>query len=127
MSTDVTTTSNGMYLDGDYENSSSADNSPHTAIANVVSVLDGRTVTAKTVMTLESSASRIVPSGNVTFKAGSGLVLLDDMKDSMKNQTLIFDVDYESTGDGTLTVVVGKGIESNDCDMLITAWNTDCG
>jgi hypothetical protein len=38
---------------------------------------------------------------------------------------LVFDVDFESEGDGTLTVQTAKVITSNDSDVTITAWDID--
>ena len=45
-----------------------------------------------------------MPAAKLTLVAGSGLVLLDDMTTSSSNSALVLDVDFESEGDGTLTV-----------------------
>ena len=64
---DTMATSGSMYLDGDHENSSTADG------INSVEISNTRTVTAKTVLTLESKTGRgIVAQGALTLQSGSG-------------------------------------------------------
>ena len=117
---DVTTTTAGMYLDGDVENSSSQDG------LNTVGFTDGSTVTAETVLTVEASAGTIVPAGKLTMNAGTGIVILDDMLGSSAGgNTLVLDADYEHHGDGVLTIWAGKTVTSNKNDILITAWDLD--
>jgi hypothetical protein len=116
---DVTATTGGMYLDADYENSSSED------AANDVQFADGVRVVAETLMTLESTTGNIIPAAKLTLVAGSGVVLLDDMTTTATNSPLVMDVDYESEGDGTLTVWTGKTVTSNKSDVTITAWDVD--
>jgi hypothetical protein len=41
------------------------------------------------------------------------------------NKALVIDADYESEGDGTLTVWTGKTVTSNKSDVTITAWDLD--
>ena len=74
-------------------------------------------------MTLESTTGSIVPAAKLTLVAGSGLVLLDDMTTSSSNSALVMDVDFESEGDGTVTVWAGKTVTSNKSDVTITAWD----
>ena len=76
-------------------------------------------------MTLESTTGTLVPAGTLTLVAGSGLVILDDMTSAAANKPLVFDVDFESEGDGTLTVQTAKTITSNKSDVTITAWDID--
>ena len=114
---DVTATTNWLYLDGDYENSSSGD------ATNDVQFTDGVRVAAETLMTLESTTGSIVPAAKLTLVAGSGVMLLDDMTTSSTNSPLVMDVDFESEGDGTVTVWAGKTVTSNKSDVTITAWD----
>ena len=114
---DVTATSGYLYLDGDYENSSSGDT------VNDVQFAAALAVSAETLMTLESTTGSIVPAAKLTLVAGSGLVLLDDMTTSSSNSALVMDVDFESEGDGTVTVWAGKTVTSTKSDVTITAWD----
>jgi hypothetical protein len=117
---DTMATSGSMYLDGDHENSSTADG------INSVEISNTRTVTAKTVLTLESKTGRgIVAQGALTLQSGSGIVLLNDVRGANVNKAVVINSDYENAGDGTLTVVVGNTINSNDAQLSITAWDID--
>ena len=116
---DLTATYGIMYLDGDYENSTTADT------VDDVQFADDKTFSAETMMTLESTTGTLVPAGVLTLIAGSGLVILEDMTSAVANKPLVFDVDFESEGDGTLTVQTAKTITSNKSDVQITAWDID--
>ena len=59
---DLSTVTGAMYIDGDVENSSSSDGS------NGIGFTDGRTMSAKTVLTLESSTGAISQAGYLTMK-----------------------------------------------------------
>jgi hypothetical protein len=61
----------------------------------------------------------------LTLVAGSGVALLDDMTTTTSNSPLVIDVDFESEGDGTLTVQTGKTVTSTKSDVTITAWDVD--
>ena len=87
------------------------------------SLLVRLTVSAETLMTLESTTGSIIPAAKLTLVAGSGLVLLDDMTTSSSNSALVMDVDFESEGDGTVTVWAGKTVTSTKSDVTITAWD----
>ena len=108
---DLTATYGIMYLDGDYENSTTADT------VDDVQFADDKTFSAETMMTLESTTGTLVPAGVLTLIAGSGLVILEDMTSAVANKPLVFDVDFESEGDGTLTVQTAKTITSNNSDV----------
>lgn len=41
------------------------------------------------------------------------------------NKPLVINADFESPGDGTLTVVSGEVVTSNKSDIVITAWDID--
>ena len=116
---DISTTGADMYLDADFENSSSSDG------ANSISFTDSRTLSAKTVLTLEASTGSIQPHGDVTLQAGCGIVLLDNLQGASSNKQVVINADYEVAGDGTLTIVAGKTLTSNDCTVTITAWDID--
>jgi hypothetical protein len=64
---DITATTGTLYLDGDYENSSTEDSDNDITIAADV------TVAAETQMTLEATTGVVVPAGKLTLVAGSGL------------------------------------------------------
>lgn len=115
---DITSDTDGIYLDGDVENSSSEDGT------NTVGFTDGRTVTAKTVLTLEASQGRIEPAGELTLNAGTGVTILDNLLSKAVNQTLVVDADYELHGDGMLTVWAGKTVDSNNGDIHVTPSGT---
>ena len=88
-----------------------------------VQFADTVTVTAATVLTLESTTGSLVPAGSLTLVAAAGVVLHDDMTAAASNKPLVIDADYESEGDGTLTVQTGKTVTSNKSDVTITAWD----
>ena len=70
---DLSSVATGVYLDADLDNSSTADT------ANSLEVADARTITARTLLTLEASQGSITPVGTLTLAAGSGIVVLDSM------------------------------------------------
>jgi hypothetical protein len=104
---DVTSTSGSMHLDGDADDSSSADD------ANSVFVEGNVTVTAHAVMTLEASAGSIEAAGKLTLRAGTGIVILDNMSGAASAKALVMHSDFESAGDGVLTVWTGKSVSSS--------------
>jgi hypothetical protein len=72
----VTTTGGTLHLDGDLDDSSSADRH------NTVILQDGTTLTAKTKLTLEDTSGNpggdhVTVGGTVTLRAGSGVLLSD--------------------------------------------------
>jgi hypothetical protein len=106
---DIRTTTGAMFLDGDQEDSSSMDGN------NAVGFTDGRTITAYTTMTLESSTGRIERAGTLTLNAGVGIVVQDDFGGApLTTSLLVINADYESAGDGTFTVVTGKTVSTAD-------------
>jgi len=121
---DVATASGMFFLDGDAEDSSSQDG------VNTVGFTDGVSVFSKTMLTLESTTGIIVPDGRLTLKAGGGLLFANDLVGARKarwggDNLLTINADYESAGDGTFTVAATKLVNSNDSDMIITAWDVD--
>jgi len=81
-------------------------------------------------MTLEATTggvSSIMPDQRLTLLAGGGLIILNDMTTQTSNKPLVMDTDFESEGDGTLTVWTGKTVTSNKSDVTITAWDVDMG
>ena len=85
----------------------------------------GRVITAKTIMTLETSTGNMMKQRELTLTAGSGMVILNSLNSAFTDQLVVINADYESTGDGTLTIAAGKTVKSNDSDMYITAWDLD--
>ena len=87
---DVTTTTGAIYLDGDIENSSTEDT------VNSVRFTDGRTVTAKSVLTLESSNGFIQPAQSATMAAGAGMVIHDTFFANSQNTMVVLNSDNDS-------------------------------
>jgi len=115
---DLTTVTGSLYLDGDIENSSSADG------ANYLSFTDGRTVYAKTVLTLEATTGAISQGGHISMKAGAGIIIAADAQGFTKNTIMTLNADADTPyGDGTLTIVTSKTLTTNDGHMQITAWD----
>ena len=114
---DVTTTTGALYLDADVDNQNDADNK--------VGFTDARTVTSKTILTLESTTGSIVPAGTLTLAAGMGIVIHNAMTGKATSKSLVINADYESHGDGTLTIVATKTFDSNDSLIQLTVWDLD--
>jgi hypothetical protein len=109
-----------LHLDADVDNSSSADS------ANKVTLASGQTITAKTMLTLASAATSIDRAGSLTLTAGTGIYIFGDLKSETKSSALVMHADNDAANDdGTLTVVTGKTITSNDSDVVLTAWDLD--
>jgi hypothetical protein len=123
VSMDLTTVTTSLYLDADFENSSSTDSVNTIAFADGSGT--GTVLTTKTIMTLESTTGSLIPAGKLTLVAGSGLVILEDMTSGTANKALVFNSDFDSHNDGTLTVQTAKVITSNKSDVTITAWDVD--
>jgi hypothetical protein len=96
------------------------------ALNNVV-FTDGLTVTAKVYLTLKSKTGMLVPSGDLTLRAGVGISLLDNLKGAAAGKVLNINSDFEIPGDGKFAVKAGSVIDSNNSDILITAWDMDIG
>merc|ERR1719502_891647 len=115
---DVTATGGSMLLDGDVENSSTED-------TNWVHAELSRTIKTKTVLTLKSSAGSINEAGDLTFQAGDGIQMQDNLIGYYGGHQLVLNADYEDAGDGTITVQAGKTVSSNNGPIIITAWDVD--
>ena len=74
---------------------------------------------------LLSVASFIQAEGTLSLAAGSGIVFLSSLFGANTAKTLVINSDYESAGDGTLTLVTSKVLISNNSDIIITAWDVD--
>lgn len=119
MKVNQTSTYVSIYLDGDVEEQATGD------AVNQVQFDDGIRVQSRRVLTLKSTTGSIVPLGSLTLKAGSGVVILDDMVSSGTAQPLVMLADYDSTGDGTLTIASSATLDSSGNPMLLTAWDLD--
>ena len=113
----INTDTGNLILDGDYDNSSTEDSR-----AGIV-VSETTTISAKLQLVLDATNNGIVPAGAATFEAGSG-VLINDHLDGTGG-LLVINSDYESAGDGTLTVVATKRIRSTNSPILVTSWDMD--
>ena len=71
VNSDVTTTSGHTVFDGDDDNTAETGGTAH----NKVGFTDGRTVSAQTVLTLESTTGSLEANGDLTLFAGSGIKL----------------------------------------------------
>jgi len=90
-----------------------------------VGFTDARTVVARTLLTLEATTGNIFAEGKLTLKAGTGIVILDDMTSiSSGGGAVVINADYDSHGDGTLTISTNKNVNTNNSDLTITAWDT---
>jgi hypothetical protein len=116
----VTTKVGVIHLDGDLENSSSAD-SP-----NQIVITGAMTLQSATSLTLKAQASKIVASGAATLEATTGIFIQDtfDGTDAANNDITI-NADFDSTGVGTLTLQTGKTLTSNNNIVYITAYDVD--
>ena len=76
-------------------------------------------------LTLASTTGSIAPAGKLTLKAGCGIIVLDSLTTATSSQALVMDADYESEGDGTLSLISTKMLSSSKSDVTITAWDID--
>jgi hypothetical protein len=104
-----------MILDGDMDNSSTED------VRDGILIKGDRTITAHTHLELDSThpaANGILFQGVGTLNAGTGILINDNLASSA---VLVFNSDYESAGDGTLTLVATKSIDTGNSEMTVTA------
>ena len=92
---------------------------------NNVDLTDGRVITATTLLTLETTTSMIVARGELTLNGGTGIVIHDNLMEAVSGKPLVIDSDYQTPGDGILTVAASKTIDGNNSDIIITAWDLD--
>ena len=79
-----------------------------------------------TSLTLEATAGAIEAEGKLTFQAGSGIRITQDLLSQQAiSFPLVIDSDFDSEGDGSLTVSEAKAIDSNNSDITVTAWDLD--
>ena len=116
---DLTADAASIFLDGDSDQSSTSDST------NTITFTDSRTATAEMVLTLAAFSGTLVPAGGLTLAAGKGVLILNDLLSSSNIITtaLTIDADFESEGDGTLTIFANKVVDSNDSHITITAWD----
>jgi hypothetical protein len=120
VATSLTARNDIVYVDADFDNSSTADSDNTIAFAN------GVTLTAETLLTLEATTGSIVPAGELSLIAGSGIVVWDNMISTANGASaLVMNADFESGGDGTLTIVGDATVQSNDSTIVVTAWDLD--
>jgi len=105
---DITTTTGALYLNTDVGN---------------IEFADGRTVTSKTLMTLQTATGRLNRAGSLTLKSGGGILLSNSMVGGVTGQSLVVHTGYDLT-EGTFTVLTSKSIITSG-SVLITAMDVD--
>ena len=85
------------------------------AANNVLGFTDGQTVFAHTVLTLSSYQGSVTFAGTATLSAGSGIFILDHVKGVAASKPIVINADYESHGDGTLTIMTGSDAATIAC------------
>jgi hypothetical protein len=118
--TTIIATSGYMHLNGDFDESNRGDDD------NSIAFTDGLTIQAKTTLTLESATGSLLPGASLTLRAGSGINIFNDVTASVASN-LVFDADYESAGDGMLTIATAKSLNSNSGSVTVTAADVDFG
>ena len=111
---DLTTDVGVLTLDGDMENADDG----HDKIA----LSGARTLTAKSLLTLDSTTGGIVRSGlqPLTLKAEAGILLNDHFLGMNSiGQDLNIIADSDADGSGTFTLLSGKTVTSNDGALRI--------
>jgi hypothetical protein len=118
---DVTTDVGFMYLDGDVENSSSADSD------NKVSFFGARTLQVKTILTLEATTGSIVTDNALSLQSSHGMLILDDVTSTATggDKPIYMNGDFDHDGDGVLTITTGKTVDSNNNPLILIAWDID--
>ena len=88
----IQTTANHLYLDGDFDNSSS----------NLVTFAAGQTIAAKTLLSLESNSgpqTGIQRAGALTLTAGTGILILGHLTSAAASTPLVVHADDDSAND----------------------------
>jgi len=116
---DLTSTSGEIYLDSDLEDSSSSDG------FNSVSFEGDRTIATKEIITLEATYGNMFKQSELTLRAGTGVVIHNDMFSKSVSKVLVIDADFESAGDGTLTLSASRTVTTNSSPVIISAWDID--
>ena len=118
---DLSTSHGNLFFDGDFDNDNTGD------AINRISFTDDLVLTSKAILTLAVTSGLIEPYGSLTLRAGTGIVIENDLlrEGADATATLFIMPDYESTGDGVLTVATNTTVDSNNCDIVITAWDID--
>ena len=70
-----------------------------------------------------STNGGIKPEGSAVVLAES--ILVNDHTEGSLGSGFVMNSDYESTNDGTLTVVATKLVDTSNADLLITVWDLD--
>lgn len=107
-----------LLVNGDYDSSADGDSD------NKITVSNGQSVAAQTLLTLACETGSILLDGAVTLQAGSGLILHDDATHSAAATVVVVDADFDSHGDGTFTISASSAVGSTG-DVLVTAWDVD--
>ena len=73
---------------------------------------------------LKSESTSMVAAGALTLRSGSGVIIMDNLSAPAAGKSLTIYADYDSAGDGTLTVLAGKTITTGSA-LVVTAWDID--
>jgi hypothetical protein len=114
----ITTTTGALYLDAD------VDDAPDDA-SGLLWLEHDVSLSAKLQLTMEATTGSIENAGALTLTAGSGIIFLDSMTGSAVNRSVVFNADTGLAGDGTLTIVTGKSVVTNNSKMMLTTWDVD--
>jgi hypothetical protein len=115
----VTTTSAQLYLDGDAEDDAAEDD------FNSIGFSADSVATSKQLLTLEATIGQLERAGSLTLQAGAGIMILNSLVSTVAGEALVMNADYEGAGQGTLTVVSSRLIDSNQGQLLLTAADLD--
>ncbi|MEL6108803.1 MAG: hypothetical protein AAFU85_22575 [Planctomycetota bacterium] len=112
--TDLSSTVGDLVLDGD------ADDVAGTA--DDVQFAAGVQVTSAGAMTLEATTGDLHGQGNLSLLAADGITLNDSLT---VDGTLVLNSDTDASGAGTLTVITGATLATNDQSMTLTVGDLD--
>ena len=114
---DLTTLIGPMHLDGDYENSSTADS------FNQISFNSDRSLVVEQGLTMH--AESIHSAGPLTLKAGDGIFLMNSLTIDSGTGDLVIITDQHHVGQGTLTLSASKHITNAQGAIELSAWDID--
>lgn len=115
VSASLSTSVAALHLNGDLDDAADSDRG--------ITINNGETITAKTVLSLEAGAQGILAVGSASLRAGTGIVLSDNLEMETASETLTIESDMDDRGDGSFTVAAEKSVMTNDCDLQVTAWD----
>ena len=129
VSADITTTEGSFFMDGDVDNSPGSSGRITFDLGSTSSPTHrrrraDRTLKAKTELTLASMTGSARYECRVTLLAADGITILTDVT-GIGNEALVLNADYETFGNGVLTVGANKKISSTNTVITVTAFDLD--